>query len=93
MIARKPATNKGTKIASAARIPATTIMNAAAIRRNWAAGDWKEDPGEGVFMRVDSKAYPVNGCSYDTDFWGSCLERLVRKRTGGTGMFPVDVKT
>ena len=42
-MARKPATSKGTKIGSAARMPATTMTNAATVSSNRPAGDWEEN--------------------------------------------------
>ena len=42
-MARKPAKSNGTKIGSAARMPATTMTNAATVNRSRPAGVWEEN--------------------------------------------------
>jgi hypothetical protein len=48
IIAKNPAINNGTKIGSAARIPATTIIKAAAVTRNLLFELGVEDVVEGI---------------------------------------------
>jgi len=43
IMARKAAKSNGTKIGSAARMPATTMTNAATASSNRPAGDWEEN--------------------------------------------------
>ena len=60
-MARKPAKSNGTKIGSAARMPATTMTNAATASSNRPAGGWEEN----VCIRFygSSSGFLVKGAS------------------------------
>jgi hypothetical protein len=79
-MARKPAKRNGTKIGSAARMPATTMTNAATVNSNRPAGVWEEDDGIRFY---GSSGFLVQGAltyrktcvllyEYDTRFFFFC---------------------
>jgi hypothetical protein len=81
-MARKPEKNNGTKIGSAARMPATTMTNAATVNRNRPAGVWEENDcisfySKKKFLVKDPLIYRIT-CALlmnDTGFFFFCPSR------------------